>query len=108
MDLRGFRGWSAEYSNGQVIYESQSDWKDIPKNNIITLTLHYDMRQWHIHDKVAYTQKKRASMVPGVEESFQVESRSIGYYDIIDGKNCKVWYTVDENTGKMIMEVNNS
>jgi len=101
------RGWSAEYNSGQIIYEDQMEWKDIPKINITSLTLHYDGRVWVIHDKVAYLQKKRASMVPGVDESFQIESRSIGYYDIVDGKNCKVWYTVEEETGKMTMEVIN-
>ena len=105
MDLRGYRGWSVEYIDGQIIYEKQMNWKKISKYNIITLTLHYDMRQWNLHDKVAYIQKKRASMVPAVPESFQIESRSIGYYDIIDEKNCKVWYTVKEDTGRMTMEV---
>lgn len=83
------------------------EWKLLPKIDIIRITLRYDGREWNIHDKVAYVQKKRASMAPGVQESFQIESRSIGYYDIIDGKNCKVWYTVDEFTGKMTMEVEN-
>ncbi len=101
------RGWSAEYNNGQIINEDQMEWKKLPKINMIRLALHYDGREWVIHDKVAYLQKKRASMVPGVNESFQVESRSIGYYDTIDGKSCKVWYTVDESTGQMTMEVIN-
>ena len=101
------RGWCVEYNNGTVINEDQMEWKKLPKINMIRLTLHYDGREWSIHDKVAYLQKKQASMVPGVNESFQIESRSIGYYDIIDGKNCKVWYTVEEDTGKMIMEVTN-
>jgi len=99
------RGWCVEYSNGTVINEDQMEWKDLPKLNIIRITLRYDGREWSFHDKVAYVQKKKASMIPGVTESFQVESRSIGYYDIIDDKNCKVWYTVNEDTGKMIMEV---
>jgi hypothetical protein len=81
------------------------EWKKLPKLNMVSLTLHYDGREWHISDKVAYVQKKQASMVPGVVESFQVETRSIGYYDLIDGKNCKVWYTVNENTGNMVMEI---
>ena len=42
-------------------------------------------------------------MVPGVKDSFQIESRSIGYYE---GNN-KIAYTVDENTGTMRMEVLN-
>jgi len=99
------RGWEIELADGTVINEDQMEWKDLPKLNIIRVTLHYDGREWHIRDKVAFIQKKRASMVPGVAESFQIESRSIGYYDVIDNKDCKVWYTVNEDTGKMIMEV---
>jgi len=101
------RGWAAEYVDNTVINEDQMEWKKLPKTNMISLTLHYDGREWAIHDKAAYIQKKKASMIPGVDESFQIESRSIGYYDVIDGNNCKVWYTVDENTGQMIMEVIN-
>jgi hypothetical protein len=44
-------------------------------------------------------------MVPGIQDSFQVESRSIGYYDTVDGKDVKVWYTVTEETGKMNITV---
>lgn len=99
------RGFEVEYSNGTIIKENQMDWKKIPKADIIRLTLRYDGREWNIHDKNAYAQKKRASCVPGVPDSFRVEARSIGYYDIIDDKNCKVWYTVNEFTGKMTMEV---
>lgn len=99
------RGWEVEYEDGTVVNESQVDWKEIKKDKIVRLSLHYDGRQWNILDKIAYVQKKRASMIPGVEESFQVESRSIGYYDVEDGKSSKVWYTVDEFTGKMTMEV---
>jgi len=101
------RGWSVEYLDGTIINEDQMEWKKLPKVNMVTVVLHYDGREWLIHNKAAYLQKKQASMIPGVNESFQVESRSIGYYDIIDGKDCKVWYTVDENTGNMTMEVNN-
>jgi len=95
------RGWEVEYSDGTIINENQMDWKRIPKVGIVRLTLHYDGRQWNIENKVAYVQKKRASVVPGIAESFVVESRSIGYYE----ENKKVWYTVDEFTGQMKMEV---
>lgn len=95
------RGWEAEYVDGKVIKEVQMKWIDIPKTGIIRVTLHYDGKRWDIHNKPAYVQKKRASMVPGVAESFVVESRSIGYYE----GNQKVWYTVDEFTGQMKMEV---
>jgi len=101
------RGWEVEYTDGKIINEDQMEWRALPKNGIVRLTLRYDGRQWNIMNKVAYVQKKRASMAPGIAKSFQIESRSIGYYDIIDGKNCKVWYTVDEMSGRMKMEVQN-
>jgi hypothetical protein len=95
------RGWEVEYVDGRVIKEVQMKWINIPKTDIVRVTLHYDGKRWDIHDKSAYVQKKRASMVPGVAESFVVESRSIGYYE----GHQKVWYTVDEFTGQMKMEV---
>lgn len=97
------RGWEAEYSDGTIITENQAEWKDIPKVNMIRLTLHFDGRRWDIKNKLAYIQKKRASMVPGFNESFQIESRTIGFYE----KDCKVLYTVSESTGQMKMEVIN-
>ena len=81
------------------------EWKKAPKVGIVRVTLHYDGRQWILDNKLAYDQKKRASVIPGIQESFQVESRSIGYYDVVKGDTVKVWYTVDEFTGKMTMEV---
>ena len=95
------RGWEAEYQDGTVINEEQSEWKQIPKVGMVRLTLYFDGRQWDLNNKIAYVQKKRASMVPGVPESFMIESRSIGYYE----GNEKVWYTVNEFTGQMKMEV---
>jgi hypothetical protein len=101
MDLKGYRGWCVEYEDGSEIYENQAEWSEIPKTNIVRLTLHYDGRRWDITDKENYFQKKRASVISGIRDSFQIESRSIGYYS---GKN-KVLYTVDEHTGRMKMEV---
>lgn len=95
------RGWELEYENGTIIKEDQMEWKKAPKVGIIRLTLHYDGRRWDIHDKAAYLQKKQGSMVPGIASSFQIEKRSIGYYE----ENTKVWYTVNEHTGQMRMEV---
>lgn len=83
------------------------DWNKIPMVNMVRVTLHYDGRQWNLDNKIAYAQKKRASMVPGQQETLQIESRSVGYYDVVDGKTVKVWYTVNEFTGKMTMEVQN-
>ena len=89
------------YEDGTEIDESQADWNSISKARIKTVTLHYDGRYWHLTDKKDYFQKKRASCVPGIPESFRVESRTVGYYE---GQS-KVMYTVDENTGRMKMEV---
>lgn len=94
------RYWEVEYANGTIINENQMDWRDVPKINIIRLTLHYDGKRWDIHDKPAYVQKKRASMAPGGGD-FVIESRSIGFYE----DNKKIFYTVDEAAGQMKMEV---
>jgi len=101
MIRRGFRGWEIEYEDGSTIDEDQADWKAVSKNNIARLTLHFDGRQWNLPGKQNYIQKKNGSAIPGVQDSFRIESRSIGYYD----SNTKVMYTVNENTGKMKMEV---
>jgi len=95
------RGWEVELEDRTVINENQLDWAKIPKNRIIRLTLRYDGREWNLENGGPYLQKKRGSMIPFIPESFQVESRSIGYYD----GNSKVWYTVKEATGKMRVEV---
>lgn len=101
MDLNGFRGWNVKYYDGTEIYEGKEEWKNIPKIGIKRLTLHFDGRQWDIMGKQAYIQKKHASVVPGIPKSFQIESRSIGYYE----DTSKIIYTVDEHTGVMKMEV---
>ena len=98
---RGFRGWEVEYSDGTTINESQAEWNTISKMSIVRLTLHYDGRRWDISNKPEYYQKKQASVIPSIPESFQIESRSIGYYE----KDSKVLYTVDEHTGRMKMEI---
>ena len=99
------RGWEVRYEDGTVIKESQMDWRKIPKVGMTGVTLHYDGRQWDLDNKMAYDQKKRGSVVPSIPDSFQIESRSIGYYDMDGDKPIKVWYTVNEFTGKMTMEV---
>ena len=94
------RYWELEYSDGRIITENQMEWGDAPKINIIRLTLHYDGRSWNINNKPAYIQKKRGSVAPG-GGGFAIESRSIGFYE----GNKKVFYTVDEFTGQMKIEV---
>ena len=101
------RGWEVEYSNGVIINEDQLEWRQLSKLDMVRVTLYYDGRRWDLRNKTAYFQRKRASMVPGVKESFKIEARTIGYYDVVEGKGCKVSYTVDEDTGKMKMEVKN-
>lgn len=96
-----YRGWEVELEDGTILWEKNLDWTKVPKNRIVRLTLHYDGRQWDLEGKEAYLQKKRGSMIPFQPESFRVESRSIGYYE---GRS-KVWYTINENTGKMNLEV---
>jgi len=98
---RGFRGWEVEYVDGTSINEEQAEWQDVPKINIVRLTLHYDGRRWDISNKEVYYQKKHASVIPNITDSFRIESRSVGYYE----GNSKVLYTVDEHTGRMQMEV---
>lgn len=100
MVRRGFRGWEVEYNDGTLVNEEQTDWKKLPKHGIRCLTLHYDGRQWDINGKAVYFQKKQGSMIPGIPNSFQIESRSIGYYE----EDYKVMYTVNEHTGQMRME----
>jgi len=95
------RGWEVEFLDGTIIDESQMNWRKVPKKNIIRLTLRYDGREWNIHNKEAYLQKKRGSVIPGVASSFSVESRSIGWFE----DNKKIWMTVDETTGRMRLEV---
>jgi len=99
------RGWEVEYADGTIVKESQQNWTAIPKVGIVRATLHYEGRRWDLHNKIAYMQKKRASVAPGIADSFQIESRSLGYCDVVDGKMVKIWYTVDEFTGQMTMEV---
>ena len=99
--MKNFRGWQVELANGTIISEGQTEWRKVPKKNIIRLTLFYDQRRWDLTGKEAYFIKNRASVVPGVSKSFRVESRTIGFYE---GAK-KVCYTVEEFTGKFKLEV---
>ena len=95
------RGWEAELFNGVILRESDLDWKKVPKNQIARLSLLYDGRIWNLTEKEAYFVKYRASVVPGIQDSFRVERRTIGFYE---GAK-KVCYHVEEATGKFSMEV---
>ena len=95
------RGWEVELKDGTIINENQMPWKKVPKINIICLSLLYDGRKWDLHNKQAYFIRNQASVVPGVQESFQMEKRVIGYYE----GATKVHYIVDEFTGRFEMKV---
>jgi len=95
------RGWLVELNDGTVLDEDTTIWKDVPKIKIKTLSLLYDGRRWDISGKQAYLVRNKASMVPGVSQSFRVEQRCIGYYE---GAK-KIYYIVEEATGNFCMKV---
>lgn len=95
------RGWQVELKDGTIINENQMPWKKVPKKNIIRLSLLYDGRKWDLKNKQAYFIRTQASMVPGIQESYRVEKRTVGYYE---GAS-KIFYTVDEFTGHFNMRV---
>ena len=96
------RGWEVELDDGSIIQEDVfKNWNKVPKNRIVRLTLRFDGREWNILGKDTFLQKKRGSSAPFVPDSFKIESRSIGYYE----GSAKVWYTVNENTGNMKLEM---
>ena len=95
------RYWEVQLKDGTIIREGQMEWRKVPKRHITRLSLFFDHKNWNITGKESYFIKNRASVVPGITESFKIESRTIGFYE---GAK-KVCYTVDENTGKFSMEV---
>ena len=97
------RGWIVLLDDGKEIRENEMKWKDVPKRKIRKLSLVFDGRRWDLSGKEAYFIKNRASMVPGIKESFRLEKRTIGYYEGAD----KICYTVDEGTGEFKIEVIN-
>jgi len=102
--MRGYsmqRGWEVTLKDGTVLTEESTDWKNVPKSQIETLSLLYDGRRWDIAGKEAYIVKNTASMIPGIKVSFRVETRSIGYYE----GGSKVFYNIDEATGRFKMYV---
>jgi len=95
------RGWEVELFNKVILKEGELDWKKVPKNQIARLSLFYDGRRWDLTGKEAYFVKYRASVVPGIQDSFRIERRTIGYYE---GAK-KICYHVEEGSGKFSMEV---
>ena len=96
------RGWQVELNNGKIMQEDSCTWKNVPNRDIKRLTLYFDGRRWDLVGKQAYFVQNRVSMAPGVQRSMSIERRCIGYYE----GATKIWYIVDEFTGKFKMEVN--
>lgn len=97
-----FVGWEAQLNSGKILREGQIEWRKVPKRAIVRLSLyHYGGKRWDLTDKEAYFVKYRASVVPGIQDSFRIERRTIGFYE---GSN-KICYHVDEHTGKFSVEV---
>lgn len=100
MSLR--RGWIVTLKDGTEIQEGQMEWKEVPKIQIKTISLHYDGRQWLLPEgKDAYFVNTRASIIPGVAASLQIEKRTVGWYEGSE----KVHYTIDERTGRFEIKV---
>lgn len=95
------RGWEVELDDGTIIVEDNASWKEVPKARIKRLSLLYDGRKWDLQNKQAYFVRNTASVVPGIQKSFQIEKRCIGFYE---GKN-KVFYIIDELTGNFKINV---
>ena len=95
------RGWQVELNDGTILNEESTSWKEVPKIRIKKLSLLYDGRRWDLSDKQAYFIKNRLSMVPGIAASIRIERRCVGYYE----GATKVYYLVEEPTGKFHMEV---
>ena len=95
------RGWEVELYNGDIYQEDSYEWREVPKIQIKRLTLFFDGRRWDLQDKQAYFIRNTASVVPGVQESYQVEKRCIGYYEGAD----KVCYIINEFTGELQIKV---
>lgn len=102
------KGWIVHYDNGRIITEydkdgNQTDWREVPKVGIKSLSLKWYNKHWTIYGKGIYLQKKRAWITPvaGIEQEPNVEYRYIGYWE---GNN-KVYYKVNELTGQMKMVV---
>ena len=98
-----YRGWEALLEDGKILREDTTKWKDVPKNKIIKLSLIYDTKRWDIENKDSYFVKNRASVVPGINSSFRVEKRYVGWYE---GKD-KLAYVIDEFTGACELKIMN-
>lgn len=99
-----WRGWQVELKSGKIINEGERHWNEVPRNEIVRLSLLFDGRKWDFKNKDGYFQRKRASVGIGlgVVTDAVIESRTIGYYD---DNGEKVSLTVNERTGDAKMGV---
>ena len=102
------KGWIVHYDNGTIVTEydrngNQTDWRSVPKTGIKSLSLKWNNKHWTIAGKDIYLQKKRGWVVPhsGVNQHPTIECRYIGYWE----GNDKIYYEVNEHTGRMRMVV---
>jgi hypothetical protein len=97
-----FVGWEVQLNSGKILREGQIEWIKVPKKGIVRLSLyHYGGKRWDLTDREAYGIRTRASVIPGAPNSFQIERRTIFYYE----GSKKICYCVDEHTGKFTLEV---
>ncbi len=99
--MKNRRYWEVELKDGTIIREGQMEWSRVPKRPIVRLSLFFDQRRWDLTGKEAYFVKYRASLIPGIKESFRIERRTVGFYE---GAN-KICYHIEESTGRFSMEV---
>lgn len=102
------KGWILQYEDGTIITEydkneKQTDWREVPKKGIKSLSLKWNSKFWTLQGKEIYLQKKRGwiSPVAGRDLEPNVQYRFIGFWE---GNN-KVYYRVHEQTGRMDMVV---
>ena len=99
-----YRGWEVLLNNGEILREDTTEWREVPKGKIKKLSLIHDAKRWDIENKEAYFIKNRASVVPGINSSFRIEKRYVGWYE---GKD-KIAYVVDEHTGDCQLKIINT
>lgn len=99
-------GWIVEYTDGTTVYEGELSWNKVVKRNIAALHLKWHDRMWSVKGKENYVQFKRGFVTLSPNGNFSGDSmlseRCIGFYD---EKGRKIIYKVNNQTGKMTIEV---
>ncbi len=105
-EIKMDRGWVVLYKDDAVICEDEMSWNKLPnKKDIKRVILKWEDRMWSLDDKEHYTVPKTRGYMDVNSTGIAgqgIDSRAIGYYDV--EASCKVFYRVDENTGKMNIE----